>query len=231
MKNSLTINEQNFTRTKKNLKKQLEKEGVDLPLSKIGEILSKSMGFQDFFEIKKNILNDQEINHPKKRYFDDIIYIYEIFVKHFNFDSLKIKEDFKSDNFSYRDHTLEHLSNIIHFKINCFYELYDDFLSGDNSSILGNLRPYNLTFLRDFSNIIYHKTGIEAYKILSKVMDDYHNVEIYYYIEKDIRPGWLVQPVDSPKEKGFYRNPTYNIRDKINFKIKKETSISFRNFY
>jgi len=52
MKNNLVINDANFTRTKKKLKKSLEKEGISLPLSKIGEILADSLGFKNTFDIQ-----------------------------------------------------------------------------------------------------------------------------------------------------------------------------------
>ena len=82
MKNNLVINDANFTRTKKKLKKSLEKEGISLPLSKIGEILADSLGFQNTFDIQKNLLNIEESTSLSKKYLDDIIYILEEFLKY-----------------------------------------------------------------------------------------------------------------------------------------------------
>lgn len=53
MKNEIYINEENFSRGKKLLKKSLEKENIKVTLSKSANILANSFGFQDEHEIQK----------------------------------------------------------------------------------------------------------------------------------------------------------------------------------
>lgn len=52
-------------------------------------------------------------------------------------------------------------------------------------------------------------------------MDDYHNLEAYYLIPNNKRADFWIQPVNAPTDKGFYYQPTYDVKEKFKFDLKK----------
>lgn len=229
MKNNLVINDENFSRTKKKLKKSLEKEGVNLSLSRIGEILAQSLGFQNVFDIQQNIPAKSNTDNLKTKYLDDIIYIYEIFYKYLNFDILEIKKTVQHPKFQTSDiglkYQLNYIDNInylVFMKKTYLTEFYYDILSGEDESVLEKLHDFTtFSLLRHLCNDLYKITGRETYKKFYTLMDDYHNLEAYYLIPNNKRADFWIQPVNSPNDKGFYYQPTYDVKEKIKFDLKK----------
>lgn len=225
MTNNLIINDENFTRTKKKLKKALEKEGISLPLSKIGEILADSLGFQNTFDIQKNLLNTEDTSSLVKKYLDDIIYISEEFSKYLNYDMHKIHKKLTNikHTFEYRvEHFIE-INRFMSIKNIYLKENYDDMLTGnisniedDNlSTILGRTR---LAFLRNSAIYLYKITGRSIYRDFYQLMDDYHNIESYYFINKEARENFWIKPI-IPTHKDYYWLPHYEIGSKIKFNL------------
>lgn len=225
MKNNLVINDANFTRTKKKLKKSLEKEGISLPLSKIGEILADSLGFQNTFDIQKNLLNIEESTSLSKKYLDDIIYILEEFSKYLNYDMPKIHKKLENIKYTFQyriEHFIE-MNRFISIKNIYLRENYDDILTGaisniedDNlSTIIGRTR---LAFLRNSVISLYKLTGRRVYRDFYQLMDDYHNIESYYFMNTEARKTFWIKPV-MPTHNDNYWLPNYEIDSQIKFNL------------
>ena len=60
MSQDILINEESFTRTKKKLKKLLEEKGLNVSLCEASEILSKSLGFKNTFELQRSVFSNIE---------------------------------------------------------------------------------------------------------------------------------------------------------------------------
>ena len=54
MSKSIVIDKENYTRTKKKLKKSLEAKGCSFTLSEVSDILAQSFGFKNEFDMQKN---------------------------------------------------------------------------------------------------------------------------------------------------------------------------------
>ena len=225
MKNNLVINDANFTRTKKKLKKSLEKEGISLPLSKIGEILADSLGFQNTFDIQKNLLNIEDSTSLSKKYLDDIIYILEEFSKYLNYDIPKIHKKLENIKYTFQyriEHFIE-MNRFISIKNIYLRENYDDILTGaiskiedDNlSTIIGRTR---LAFLRNSVISLYKLTGRRVYRDFYQLMDDYHNIESYYFMNTEARKTFWIKTV-MPKHNDNYWLPNYEINSQIKFNL------------
>lgn len=229
MNNNLVINDENFSRTKKKLKKSLEKEGVNLSLSKVGELLAQSLGFQNVFDIQQNLPSKSNSDNLTKKYLDDIVYIYETFSKYLNFDIIEIKKvsqnpKFQTSNIgvNYQQNYIDNINYLVFMKKTYLNEFYYDILSGEDESILQKLNEFSsFSLLRHICNDLYKITGRETYKKFYTLMDDYHNLEQYYLIENNKRSDFWIQPVNAPTDKGFYYQPTYDVKEKIKFDLKK----------
>lgn len=224
MKNNLVINDANFTRTKKKLKKSLEKEGISLPLSKIGEILADSLGFQNTFDIQKNLLNIEESTSLSKKYLDDIIYILEEFLKYITYDMVKINQKLKHIHYTqfYHPEYFNEILRCISIKTIYLKQYYEPILLGTFANISEEteftIKRAYFSSLRYFARHLYECTGRRAYNDFYTVMDDYHNIEIYYLLNTEERETFWIKPV-IPTEKSNYWLPNYDISSKIKFNL------------
>lgn len=64
MSKSIIIDKENYTRTKKKLKKSLEAKGCSFTLSEVSDILAQSFGFKNEFDMQKNYFEKLDLKIP-----------------------------------------------------------------------------------------------------------------------------------------------------------------------
>lgn len=218
MKNELIINTQNFIRTKKKLKKSLEKRNIDVSLSESGEILSEILGFKNNFELQSHLstYSKKENNNVIKNYLDDIVFIYRSFFEYLSIEIVELKN--KEPNYLSKIKNIHDLHALIALKINFLDLFYDDILHRKDENILEKAK-YVISFsrLRNLSTDLRILTHKNIYQKFHHIFDNYHNIEYYCFTNLKNRDNFWLQP---PFNRDNFSNKEKNeIKQEINKKI------------
>lgn len=198
------ITEESFSRAKKQLKKVLKNEGLDVSLSKSANLIAKSFGFNDEHQIQKFIGNKFKYNVIV----DEIPFYYNITED----EALSFKEvikiwtyileDFK-DNISSIIKNISNLSNdeiILIIKNTSMIMNTAEYMIAHRDSIMhGNISLRDadiraMAYTRNFMSDLFKITSDKKYMLFYELMDAYHNIELYFYLHHDDRPDFWLQP-------------------------------------
>ena len=218
------ITEESFSRAKKQLKKALKNEGLDISLSKSANLIAKSFGFNDEHQIQSFINNQLK---SRLVIFDDFPFYYNITEE----ESLYFKEiikiwsivsEYLKENISI---IMKNISNFENGNILSIIKNINDtintseYMINNNASIMhGNIS------LRDSGENIYamaitrHRmlelskiTLDNKYRYFYELMDAYHNIEKYFYLSHDERKEFWLQPKDFKSESRSMSIGNFNI--------------------
>lgn len=207
------ITEESFSRAKKQLKKALKNEGLDISLSKSANLIAKSFGFNDEHQIQSFINNKLKsrlvifddfpfyynITEEESIYFKEIIKIWSIVSEYLkenisiimknisNFENSNILTIIKNinDTINTSEYMIRNNASIMHGNIS----LRD---SGENLYAMAITRHRMLELSRITSD--------SKYRYFYELMDVYHNIEEYFYLFHEERKNFWLQPKDFKNE-------------------------------
>lgn len=234
------ITEESFSRAKKQLKKVLKNEGLDISLSKSANIIAKSFGYNDEHDIQssfkktnKKLINnkDNEIKSNAGWIIDEIAFndvngngpywAYssipsdQLELKYFN-ALIKIMDDASV----YIKSIIEIIFEIVFSKkyqnhqqeimwimknLNLMFSTVKYVKKNKEQIYKGEIDVMDLFMSNEIDIVLFSRfrhTLEDLYKILkderirhySKLMNDFHNIENYYYHKKDKRKDYYLQP-------------------------------------
>lgn len=218
--NKIIVTENDFTRSKKQLKKALKEEGFEVPLSKSGQLLAKTFGYKDEHEFQQNLLPDEkEINVLSKEeriiefYFSELLCLYKRIS-----ELLTFKIHFKINNTYQLDSLIECKSRISMF-IRGFEAQKQTIITGEKAcypimvycarlvynTLVDNNYNYNFNYLNDEELIVV------------KHLYNYHNIEPWMLKDKKGREEYYLKLADFESELGNDReSPKGNISFTMN---------------
>lgn len=213
---NIILNNQNLTVSKKNLKKALLNEGLDVSLSKSANILAQTFGFKHEHELQQNLKDNQSSsNELILFYFDEMLALLELGIllidkyRKIGIDIFTIGLSFFSDD-----------------TINRLYHLESIFKNNRELIINEGLNIRTLMIVRRlFNELSLKKIGKEHSDFyLFYLFYHYHNVEPYFLMSKTEREKYYFQPSDFERDISGYADKltpslSFSLSDKIDREV------------
>lgn len=213
------ITEESLSRAKKQLKKALKNEGLEVSLAKSANILAKSFGFNDEHHIQSFIKKQYSIQYiddisfyhnvskQEEDYFNNIIEVWRdtsTYIKENIFNIIKNTKKLES----------EEIIQIIK-SINQVLDTAEYMIKNKKSILHGNiwLREtgvdlFSMAITRHKMLLLSKLTKDNNYKTFYNLMDAYHNIEEYFYLSHDMRKDFWLQPKDFKSECSYVKQQT-----------------------
>lgn len=207
------ITEESFSRAKKQLKKALKNEGLDVSLSKSANLIAKSFGFNDEHQIQSFINNKLKskliiyddfpfyynITEDESIYFKEIIKIWSIVSEYIKENISVIIKNISSFENSNILSIIKYINDTISTS---------EYIIRDNTSIMhGNISLrdtgedlYAMSITRHRMLELSRITLDNKYRYFYELMDAYHNIEKYFYLSHEDRKTFWLQPKDFKNE-------------------------------
>lgn len=220
------ITEESFSRAKKQLKKALKNEGLEVSLSKSANLIAKSFGFNDEHQIQSFINNNKNlknklvilddypfyynITEDETLYFNEIIKIWSYvseYLKENITNIIKNISDFENNNM------LSIIKNINNTISTSEYMIkYKTSIMHGNISLIDNEHDmYAMAITRHRMLELSRITLDNKYRLFYELMDAYHNIEKYFYLPHDERKEFWLQPKDFKSESRSMSIGNFNI--------------------
>lgn len=185
---NIILNNDNLTVSKKNLKKALAYEGLDITLSKSANILAKTFGFKHEHELQQNLKTTRNDDLSLVEfYFDEMLSLFEL-------AEYLIKK--------YRDN-----------KKNIFIEgqnFFSDYILFKVPELISLFKDNRETIIKEGLNLSHFRLVRRIFnevrlKKINKDNDDfylfylfyhYHNIEPYFLMDYENRMNYYFQPKD-----------------------------------
>lgn len=189
---NIILNNQNLTVSKKNLKKALLAEGLDVSLSKSANLLAQTFGFKHEHELQQNLKDNQSSPSPLICfYFDEMLALFGLGIslidkyRKTGLDIFTVGLSFFSDD-----------------TINRLYHLESIFKNNRELIIHEGLNIRTLMIVRRlFNELSLKKIGKNHSDFyFFYLFYNYHNVEPYFLMSKSERNKYYFQPPDFEKD-------------------------------
>jgi len=211
----IILNNQNLTISKKNLKKALLADGIDVSLSKSANLLAQTFGFKHEHELQQNL---KDIASSKDElilfYFDEMLALLELgntLIKKYRNSGIDI---FSTGTSFFSDYTI--------YKV---YELSLIFKNNKNIIIEQGLDIQILRIVRRLFNEIsfkkIDKTNPDFY--LFYAFYNYHNIESYFLMNNAERKNYYLPPNQFERDVSGYSDHFNYLADfSADYKIDRE---------
>lgn len=221
------ITEESFSRAKKQLKKTLKNEGLEVSLSKSADFIAKSFGFNDEHHIQsfinnqkklkiKNIIIDDfpfyhNVSEQEKDYFNKVI---EIWYDVLTYIKGNIPNIIKNTEKLESEETIQIIKSISR-TINTAEYMIQNRLSILHGNIWlreTGVDLFAMAFTRHTMLSLSKLTRDNNYRTFYNLMDAYHNIEEYFYLSHEMRKDFWLQPKDFKSESSYVKEqkPFYN---------------------
>lgn len=211
------ITEESLSRAKKQLKKELNNKGIELSLSQSANLIAKSFGFNDEHEMQSFIKNQ----YKKLNYIDDLSFYHNVtkeeedyfyrIIEIWSNASVYIKDNIS--NIMKNTENLENEEAIQTIKsINQVIDTAEYMIKNRKSILHGNLYLgenrvdlFSMAITRHKMLLLSELTSDNNYKTFYNLMDNYHNIEKYFYLSHEMRKDFWLQPKDFKSECSYVR--------------------------
>lgn len=213
---NIILNNQNLTVSKKNLKKALLTEGLDVSLSKSANILAQTFGFKHEHELQQNLKDNQSL--PDELilfYFDEMVALLGL--------GRSLVDKYRKSGIDIFHIGLSFFSDDI---INRLYHLESIFKNNRELIINEGLNIRTLMIVRRlFNELSLKKIGRDHSDFyLFYLFYHYHNVEPYFLMPKSEREKYYLQPACFERDISGYADKltpslSFALPDQINREV------------
>lgn len=189
--NNITLNNQNLTVSKKNLKKALEAMGIEITLSNSANILAQTFGFKHEHELQENLkktIFEQDDYELLSFYFDELLELFEL--------GVNLIAKYKNNAFNIFDSANSGITSFDDFTVQKMHEIRDLFKTNKDIIIyFGMNLPYFRVVRRLFNTVSLRNLGKENHDFyLFYQFYNYHNIEPYFLMKNEHRKDSYFQP-------------------------------------